>query len=106
MLRFFPRPTGEPDTFFMLAQLLFTDPADVPALLGSLHRRFCGGIVIAFVQTQILWLLLRTFGLLYHHGFEGSSNFMSGTFQMVGMGFFFSSANPWAAHKFNTLQGF
>src|SRR5215208_3389500 len=33
MLTFFPRPTGELDTFFTLAQLLFANPANMPGIV-------------------------------------------------------------------------
>ena len=70
MLTFFPRPSGEPDAFFTPVQFLFTNPANMPGVLMFLHRGFSDGIVIAFIQAQMLWFLFRRLRSLHHNGFN------------------------------------
>src|SRR5512141_180375 len=70
MLMFFRQPSGEPETFFTLAQLLFANPANMPDVVMFLDRCVSGWIVIAFIQAQMLWFLLGRLGSIHHNRFN------------------------------------
>ena len=70
MLMSFPRPSGEPETFFSPAPFLFPNAPDMAGVLVFLYRFFSRWIVIAFVQAQMLWFRFGGLGSVYDNRFQ------------------------------------